>query len=71
MDLTESFDDAGFATFRLLDVLERIPKRKRQWEEMYRAPAPSSKLITNVCFDDDLHEPPYDYFATRTGLAVR
>jgi SAM-dependent methyltransferase len=63
------FEDGGFDTIVLSDVLEHIPNPWLLWMEMQRVLAPSGHVILSVPFYYWLHERPFDFFRfTEHGL---
>ena len=56
------FDDAGFDTIILSDVLEHIAEPALLWREMARLLAPGGKVLVNVPFLYWVHAHPNDYY---------
>ena len=64
------FDDAGFDTIVLSDVLEHLAEPALLWREMARVLAPGGRLLLNTPFLYGIHEAPHDY-ARHTGFGLR
>lgn len=62
-DLTQplAFEDEGFDTIILSDVLEHIPTPEDLWREITRILRPHGTLILNVPFFYWIHAHPYDF----------
>lgn len=56
------FDDAGFDTIILSDVLEHIAEPALLWREMARLLTPGGKILMNAPFLYWLHAQPHDYY---------
>lgn len=74
------FEDDGFDTIILSDVLEHLPEPEKLWSEMYRILDAGGIALISVPFYYPVHEAPHDYyrytefalrrFAERSGFDV-